>query len=151
MYIESLTEQLNNPELLKEDNPGRMVLDGTICEYLENYDNHIYDCFITRATSKYLDLHASEYDIFRRPGESDISLRNRLLVEIRIIQNTDNILDLSDNLWVYLDNVLTDKNVLTSRNPYLKELHDTEYVFIVSSVNKDYIKGKFLLKDILFV
>lgn len=151
MYIESLTERLNNPELLKEDNPGRMVLDGTICEYLENYDNHIYDCFITRAEGRYLDLHASEYDIFRRPGESDISLRNRLLVEIRIIQNTDNICDLSENLWVYLDDVLEDKNVLTSRNPYLKELHDDDFVFIVSSSNKDYIKSKFLLEDILWV
>ena len=80
-----------------------------------------------------------------------MSLRNRLLVEIRIIQNTDNILDLSDNLWVFLDKVLDDKNVLTSRNPYLKELHDEDYVFIVSSSNKDYIKGKFLLDDILFV
>ena len=151
MYTESIIERLNNPELLKEDNPGRMVLDGTICEYLENYDNHIYDCFITRATGKYLDLHASEYDIFRRPGESDISLRNRLLVEIRIIQNTDNIRELSDNLWVFVYGVLDDKNVLTSRNPYLKELHDSDYVFIVSSTNKDYIKSKFLLRDILWV
>ena len=151
MFIESFVDMLNNPELEKLDNPGRMVLDGTICEYLENYDNHIYDCFITRASGKFLDLHASEYNIFRRPGESDISLRNRLLVEIRIIQNTDNIMDLSENLWVFLDDVLTDKSVLTSRNPYLKELHDSNYVFIVSSMNKDYIKGKFLLDDILFV
>ena len=142
---------MNNPELKKLDNPGRKVLDGTICEYLENYDNHMYDCFITRASGKFLDLHASEYDIFRRPGESDISLRNRLLVEIRIIQNTENIMDLSENLWVYLDDILDDKNVLTSRNPYLKELHDYDYVFIVSSTNKDYIKSKFILEDILWV
>ena len=72
-------------------------------------------------------------------------------MEIRIIQNTDNILDLSDNLWVFVDGVLDDKNVLTSRNPYLKELHDEDYVFIVSSTNKEYIKSKFLLEDILWV
>ena len=34
MFIEGIIERLNNSELKKSDNEGRIVLDGTIGEYL---------------------------------------------------------------------------------------------------------------------
>ena len=41
LYTNSIIEQLNNPELENPDNPFRKILDGTVGEYLANYDNHI--------------------------------------------------------------------------------------------------------------
>ena len=149
-YIDSIIERLNNPHLEDENNPGRQVLDGTIGEFLENFDDHHLDFFVSFANGKYLDIHAEEYGLIRRENESDTSLRNRIFTEMSILQNTDNIISLTD-LWVYISGVVDDKNSLTSRNPYLKNEHDTGYVFIVSSENRDYLESKFLIGDILWV
>ena len=151
MYLESILEKLNNPELQKKDNPGHMIIDGCIAEYLEHYDNHISDVFLTHARGGYLDLHAREYDLARREGESDTELRNRILTEEFILQSTSDFVGLGVVLWVYRSGVVDDKNTLTSRNSYLKEYHDTGYVFIGSGVESDYLRSKFILGDILWV
>lgn len=150
MYIEGILDRIDNPELQKEDNPGRIILDGTLGEYLENYDNHIYDLFVTRAKGKYLDLHASLYSIFRHEDETDKSLRQRILTEESIVQSTSDFLALDVVLWVYFTDILS-KDVLSSRNPYLREEHTGDYVFMATGDDTDYIKGKFLLEDILWV
>ena len=150
MYIESILERTNNTELQKENNPARIVLDGTLGEYLENYNNHVYDLFLTRATGKYLDLHASLYNIYRHEGEDDASLRQRVLTEESIVQSTTDFLSLDVVLWVYFTDILG-KDVLSSRNPYLREEHTGDYVFMATGDDTDYIKGKFLLEDILWV
>lgn len=146
-FIEGILNRLNNDELQKEDNPGRMVLDGTIVEYLENYDNHVLDMFLVTATGKYLDLHGEQYKMFRRQGESDDSFRNRILVEQSIVQSSTDFLKLNVVLWVYFDNIL-DKNVLSSRNPYLKNEHDEDFIFLATGEDSDYIKNKFIVGDI---
>ena len=150
MYTEGIIQRLNNPALKKSDNVGRIVLDGTIGEYLENYDNHFLDLFLNHAGGKYLDLHGLEYDVIRRENESDISYRNRIITEKSIIQNIDNFLNLNSDLWVYFTGVI-DGDTLTSRNPYLKNKHEEDYVLICFSENKDYLTDKFILEDILWV
>ena len=150
MFIEGIIERLNNSELKKSDNEGRIVLDGTIGEYLENYNNHFLDLFLLHATGKYLDLHRLEYNIIRKEDESDISYRNRIITEKSIIQNIGNFLNLNTSLWVYFNGV-TDGETLTSRNPYLKNKHHDGYVLICFSENKDYLTDKFILEDILWV
>jgi hypothetical protein len=150
MYIEGILDRIDNPELQKEDNPGRIILDGTLGEYLENYDNHIYDLFVTRAKGKYLDLHASLYSIFRHEDETDKSLRQRILTEESIVQSTSDFLALDVVLWVYFTDILG-KDVLSSRNPYLRGEHEGNYVFMATGSDTDYIKGKFLLEDIKWV
>ena len=150
MFIEGIIQRLNNPELKKSDNGGRIVLDGTIGEYLENYNNHFLDLFLKHATGKYLDLHGLEYNIIRKEDESDISYRNRIITEKSIIQNIDNFLNLDTSLWVHFRGV-TDGDTLTSRNPYLKNKHNDNYVLICFSENKDYLTDKFILEDVLWV
>jgi len=151
VYTEQIINRLNNPNLQQEDNPGRMVIDGTIGEYLENYDNHLMDLFITRATGGYLDLHAGLYGLVRHEGEDDSSLRGRVLTDISILQRTTDFTKLDCVLWVYFDDLVSDKNVLSSRNPFLKNEHDTDYVFIGTGVDGDYLRDKFILEDILWV
>ena len=150
-YIVGILERLGNPNLQKLDNPGRIVLDGTLGEYLEHYDNHILDMFLVRADGSYLDLHGRDFGIFRRDGESDTDYRTRILLEESMLETTTDFSKLDVSLWVYRDGVVDDKNVLTSRNPYLKNQHDTGYVFIASGSDMDYLVGKFILEDLLWV
>lgn len=149
-YTKGITERINNEALQDENNPFVMVLDGTVGEYLENRDNHFLDMFIVTATGDYLDLHAKMFGLFRRDGEDDDDLRQRILLEASIVQSTSDFLKLDLGLWVYKDDV-DKKNVLTSRNPYLKKFHDEDYVFIVTGSDSDYIKSKFILEDILWL
>ena len=150
MFIEGILERLNNPSLQKSDNPGRIVLDGTLGEYLTNYDNHILDMFLVKADGSYLDAHGKDFGIYRRENESDDDYRNRILLEQSMLDTTSDFSKLDINLWVYFDDVL-DKNQLTSRNEYLKDRHDPDYVFIASGSDKDYLIGKFILEDVLWV
>ena len=149
LYTKDIIEQLNNPELENPDNQFRKILDGTLGEYLENYDNHIYDLFLPRATGGYLDRHGEMYKLYRREDESDASFRQRILLEEFIVQSTSDFLLLDVMLWVYFDDIL-DKNVLSSRNPYLKNEHDTGFIFLATGSDSEYIQGKFFVGDILW-
>ena len=77
MYIEEILERLGNSNLQKSDNPGRIILDGCLGEYLDHYDNHVMDMFLVTAEGSYLDSHGKDFGIFRRENESDASYRNR--------------------------------------------------------------------------
>ena len=147
MYIEAIIERLGNPNLQKSDNQGRIILDGTLGEFLENYDNHLLDMFLTRADGSYLDAHGKDFGIFRRENESDESYRNRILLERSMLDTTSDFSKLDVELWVYFDDVM-DKNQLTSRNEYLKDNHDSDYVFIASGSDREYLENKFILSDI---
>ena len=153
MYTEQIINRLNNEALQQEDNPGRKVIDGTIGEYLERYDNHLLDLFVAFASGKYLDLHAQELNLIRREDESDISLRNRIITELTIKQSTNDFLKANADLWVFFNDLLENKNVLSSRNQYLKEKHEEGYLFIgyAENIDKEYLNSKFFLEDILWV
>lgn len=150
LYTKDIIEQLNNPELENPDNPFRKILDGTVGEYLANYDNHIYDLFLTRATGGYLDRHGEMYGLYRREDESDASFRQRIWMEEFIVQSTSDFLSLDIMLWVYFTDIL-EKNVLSSRNPYLKNEHDTGFMFLATGSDSEYIQGKFFVGDILWI
>lgn len=150
LYTKDIIEQLNNPELENPDNPFRKILDGTVGEYLSNYDNHIYDLFLTRATGGYLDRHGEMYKLYRREDESDASFRQRIWMEEFIVQSTSDFLSLDVMLWVYFTDIL-DKNVLSSRNPYLKDKHEDGFMFLATGSDSEYIQGKFFVGDILWI
>ena len=149
MYTEAIIERLNNPHL-KPGNPGYEIIDGCVGEYLEHYDNHIFELFLTRATGGYLDLHAKLYGLYRRDGEDDDSLRQRVLMEEFIVQSTEDFLKLDIGLWIYFTNILN-KNVLSSRNPYLKNEHTGDFIFLATGTDTDYVKRKFLINDVKWV
>lgn len=150
VYITGILERLNNEALQDPENDFVKVLDGTLGEYLENRDNHFLDIFLTTASDDYLDIHGKMYGIFRKKYESDDDYRNRIILDKSILQRTTDFEKLDIGFWVYKDGV-TDKDTLTSRNPYLKNEHDDDYIFICSGADIQYLTGKFLLNDILFI
>lgn len=150
IYTKALQERLNNEALQNDDNDFIKIYDGCINEYIENRRNHFLDIFLTTAESDYLDVHGKIYGIFRKKDESDEEYRNRIILNKSILQRTTDFSKLDIGVWVYKDGV-TDKDTLTSRNPYLKKEHDEDYIFIVSGNDVQYLEKKFLLNDILFV
>ncbi len=150
IYAKGIIERINNEALHDENNDFVRVLDGTVGEYLENRQNHFLDVFLTTAQGDYLDIHGKIFGIFRKKDESDEEYRNRIILNKSILQRTTDFSKLDIGLWIYKDGV-TDKDTLTSRNPYLKEEHDEDYIFIVSGNDIQYLEKKFLLNDILFV
>lgn len=149
MFIEGILERINNPNLQNPNNQGRIILDGCLGEYLEHYDNHLLDMFLVKADGSYLDTHGKDFGIFRRENESDESFRNRILLEKSMLDSTVDFSKLDVDLFVYFNSVL-DKNQLTSRNEYLKGEHDSNYVFIASGSDREYLTNKFLTGDILW-
>lgn len=105
--------------------------------------------FLVKASRNYLDAHGKDFGIFRRENESDESYRNRILLERSMLDSTVDFSKLDVDLFVYFDDVL-DKNQLTSRNEYLKGEHDSNYVFIASGSDRDYLENKFILSDVLW-
>lgn len=150
VYTRGIVERLNNESLQDENNDFTIVLDGCLGEYLTNRDNHFLDTFLITATGKYLDIHADIFGLKRRENETDESFRQRIITDETLIERTTDFEKLDCQLWVYKDDV-DKKNVLTSRNPYLKKFHDDDYVFIATGSDSNYIKNKFLLNDILWV
>lgn len=149
-YTKALQERLNNPALQDDENDFIKIYDGCVNEYLEQRDNHFLDIFLTTASEDFLDLHGKMYGIFRKKDEDDDTYRNRILLDKSILQRTPDFEKLDIGIWIYREGV-TDKDTLTSRNPYLKSEHDTGYVFIVSGADINYLAGKFLLNDVLLV
>lgn len=150
VYITGILERLNNEALQDPNNDFVKVIDGTLGEYLEKRDNHFLDTFLTTASDDFLDIHGQMYGIFRKKDESDDDYRNRIILDKSILERTTDFSKLDVGLWIYKDGV-TDKDTLTSRNPYLKEEHDEDYIFICSGADVEYLTGKFLLNDILFI
>lgn len=150
IYTKALQERINNNAIQNDENDFIKIYDGCVNEYLLNRNNHFLDMFIVTATGDYLDVHAKLFGLFRRDGESDDDLRQRILLEASIVQSTTDFLKLDLSLWVYKEDV-DKKNVLTSRNPYLKEYHDENYIFIATGTDSEYIQNKFILEDILWL
>lgn len=150
IYTKALQERLNNEALQNDDNDFIKIYDGCINEYLENRNNKFINIFLNTAQGDYLDIHGKMYGIFRKKDESDEEYRNRIILNKSILQRTTDFSKLDIGFWVYKEGV-TDKDTLTSRNPYLKKEHDDNYIFICSGADIQYLQKKFLLNDILFV
>lgn len=149
-YTKGIIERLNNKALEDENNDFVKVLDGTLGEYLENRNSHFLDSFVVTATDSFLDLHGDLFGLKRRTNEDDDTFRQRIITDETLIESTSDFSKLDCTLWIYKENV-TEKNVLTSRNPYLKTEHDGSYVFIGTGTDSEYIQNKFIVEEILWV
>lgn len=149
-FTKALQERLNNEALQNDDNDFIKVYDGCVNEYLENRDNHFLDSFLITTDGDYLDLHGNIFGLKRKENEDDDTYRQRILTDATLIERTTDFEKLDCQLWVYKDGV-TENNTLTSRNTYLKYLHDEDYVYLATGNDSEYIQSKFLVEDILWV
>ncbi|MBR0369690.1 MAG: hypothetical protein IJH63_03060 [Methanobrevibacter sp.] len=154
MYIEGIIDRLNNPYLKSKNNDGRLVLDGTIGEYLENYNNNFKNYFLSRASGKWLDLHGLDYGILRLDNESDKHYRERIMLINSILMRILDFNNLNINLWVYDSNVAEGNDYLTSRNTYLQIDRNhglPNFLGYADDFTKEYVSNKFIGGEILWL
>lgn len=160
MYIESIIDNLNNPYLKQTINEGRKVLDGTIGEYLEQYDTDMFSyIFLNRATGKYLDIIGEEYGLIRKEDETDNAFRNRINIEKTFLESTNDFKKIDVQLFTYnqyfineLNNTSSKSWHMVSENTLIRN-NDRDYMFIgvTDEETKEYVKNKFIVEDILWV
>lgn len=111
---------LNNP-----DNPMNKLINNTIGEWLDNYDNQEFyeQFFLNTAKGDYLDFQGKLYNIYRKFKENDEDFRKRITYET-LGHLTINYLNDIYNLSIY--NAIGGMNVntnLTSDNPHISNYY----------------------------
>ena len=159
MFIEEIIERLNNSYLKQASNEGRIVLDGTVGEYLEHFDPHFLDVFLSTSKGGYLDLLGVEYGVLRGVDESDTDYRNRIIEMISPADTTEDLNKLGVKLWTYNSYIvdeLEDEDStswhMVSRNTLIRD-SSRDYLFIGSAPDgtEDLVSEKLVEEDILWV
>ena len=91
--------------LHNKNNEGRLVIDNTIGEYLDNFEKRelTKELFLFHATGKYLDLHGHEYGVPRKEGESDETYRQRILLERGMHNSISDFKNRGVEFWDYVE------------------------------------------------
>ena len=148
MYIEGILERINLTDAISDD--GFKVLDGTLGEWLEHHQPLFLNYFVSTANSKFLELIGKEYNVFRLENESDDDFKERILLEMNIVGNVDDLNKVGVRLWIYDENVLAGGEYLTSSNPSLKTDVAGEPVFLghaENSIAEDYVDNKYVFNE----
>ena len=119
--FELIRELLPLGSALQEDgNPLRVVLDRTVGEWLDGFEQPFEQLFLTTATGGWLDAHGRQYGVPRKLDETDEDYRQRIVYE-KLDELTPSLL--VDVYGVRLFSLVDDFNVygnsLVSDNPYL--------------------------------
>ena len=67
--------------LQQSDNPLRIVLDRTVGEWLDEFEQPFEQLFLTSATGGWLDAHGRDYGVPRKIDEDDEHYRQRIIYE----------------------------------------------------------------------
>ena len=144
-YGEEIIDRLNeNSNLRNTSNAMNRVINNTIGEWLESYDNAglFEQVFLTTSSEGYLDLHGARYGVYRKPTETDIEYYTRIIYE-SLGHLTANYLEDIYELSIYVNVVEAASGVigryntdfanpvlLTSDNPYIPS--DEGYFILIA-------------------
>lgn len=134
------TSELSNP-----NNPMYRIIDDGVGAWLDNFEERDLDSqlFLNTATGKYLDLHGKDFNIRRKPNESDDDYRQRIIYEsmgevtVGFLLNVYNV-----ELYAFVDDFSVENNTLTSDNPYIS---DKGFLAVSNQTTKDILEKKFIL------
>ena len=130
-------------KLQRADNPLRIVLDRTVGEWLDNFEQPFEQLFLTSATGGWLDAWGKDYGVPRRLDEDDESYRQRIVYE-KLDHLTPSLLSDVYNvkLFTYRENFDVTDNTLVSDNPYID---NGGYLGLADSDTMDILDKKFIL------
>lgn len=111
-----------NSSLQKKDNPLHIVLDKTVGEWLDHFEQPYEQLFLLTATGGWLDAHGKDYGVLRKIDETDDSYRQRIIYE-KLDHLTPQLLADVYNirLFNYREDFSATLNTLASDNPYICE------------------------------
>ena len=107
-------------KLQRADNPLRIVLDRTVGEWLDNFEQPFEQLFLTSATGGWLDAWGKDYGVPRRLDEDDEHYRQRIIYE-KLDHLTPALLNDVYNvkLFTYREDFDVSNNTLVSDNPHI--------------------------------
>ena len=135
-------------KLQQEDNPLRIVLDRTVGEWLDNFEQPFEQLFLMSATGGWLDAHGKDYGIPRKIDEDDESYRQRIVYE-KLDHLTPSLLGdvYGVRLFSYRGDFDVKDNTLVSDNPHIVQLDS-----FLGTVDEDTISildKKFVLDSVV--
>ena len=117
--IEEILERVHlNSGIRKHENEVHQILVETIGWYFNEFDviETLRSYFLKNASSEILDEYAYQYGLVRDDGETDDSLRNRILAYMKETYTVQDVEESGIELFTFVDNPYTQ---LTSKNTYL--------------------------------
>ena len=144
-YGEEILDRLPESSNLKlKDNPARKVLDNTVGEWLDNFNDNFTNMFLSEAEDKFIDCHGREYAVYRKLDESNEDYKKRIIYEILGHLTADYLINIYKvDLYVDIPDYNINNNQLISDNHYL----NGENGFMANSdeITKNILNKKFVL------
>ena len=147
VFIDEFVDRLPmHSALRKPFNQGRVVLDRTVGEWMDNFDeSELWEgCFLTSAEGKYLDLWGRQFKVSRKENESDEDYRQRIIYESLGHLTADYLLDVFNvGLFVFVTDFDATDNMLTSDNPHL--IGNEKFMISCDTATKELLLKKFVI------
>ena len=147
--MEMLLELLPwNSSLQKKDNPLHIILDKTVGEWLDHFEQPYEQLFLLTATGGWLDAHGKDYGVLRRIDETDESYRQRIIYE-KLDHLTPQLLSDIYNirLFTYREDFNILNNTLVSDNPYI--LQENRFMGVAEKDTISILDNKFVLDTVI--
>ena len=141
--FELIRELLPLGSSLQDDgNPLRVVLDRSVGEWLDGFEQPFDELFLTTATGGWLDAHGKDYGVTRRLDEDDESYRERIVFEKLEYLTVGNLLSVYGlELFAFVSDFDATENTLTSDNPYMS----SHYMGVADETTREILDKKFVL------
>ena len=143
--VEILKRINQKSELANPNNPAYKIIDNGLGEWLDNLDvKGLFDgLFLQDAENEYLALQGNQYNVLRKPDESDEDYRKRIIYETLGRLTVDYLLDVYDfEVYVYIEDYNPTSNQLTSDNPYLSKFG---FMVVADEETRKILEKKFVI------
>ena len=143
-FVDMLVEMLPlHSAIQKSDNPLRKVLDKSVGEWMDGFEQPYDELFLSTASGGWLDAHGRDYGVPRKLDEDDESYRERIVYE-KLDHLTVGLLYTvyGLDLFVFVEDFDPLENTLTSDNPHISN----SYMSIADEDLQSILNGKFVLE-----
>ena len=143
-FVDMLVEMLPlHSAIQREGNPLRRVLDKSVGEWMDGFEQPYDELFLSTASGGWLDAHGRDYGVPRKLDEDDESYRERIVYE-KLDHLTVGLLYTvyGLDLFVFVEDFDPLENTLTSDNPHISN----KYMSIADEDLQAILNGKFVLE-----
>lgn len=143
-FVDMLVEMLPlHSAIQREGNPLRRVLDKSVGEWMDGFEQPYDELFLSTASGGWLDAHGRDYGVPRKLDEDDESYRERIVYE-KLDHLTVGLLYTvyGLDLFVFVEDFDPLENTLTSDNPHISN----KYMSIADEDLQSILNGKFVLE-----
>ena len=143
-FVDMLCDMLPlHSAIQKSDNPLRRVLDKSVGEWMDGFEQPYDELFLSTASGGWLDAHGRDYGVPRKLDETDEDYRERIVYE-KLDHLTVGLLYTvyGLDLFVFVEDFDPLENTLTSDNPHISN----KYMSIADEDLQSILNGKFVLE-----